>query len=278
MITSYKRLAVLITCYNRKRTTIACLDSFYKAITNIYDFSFDIFLVDDGSTDGTSIEVKFFFPDVNIIHGNGSLFWNQGMRLAWETAAHNHDYNFYLWLNDDTLLFPHSIAQLLKESQFLLNNSIIVGSTVSKSTNEVTYGGRLAKKGIIKPNGSLQKCDLFNGNCVLIPNHVYNSLGNLTSYYRHSLGDFDYGLRAKKNHIDAFLSSDPIGTCEMHIGVEPWMDNKISLISRLKALYHPLGSNPFEFFYYDFHNNGLFNAVFHFFTIHLRVLMPGIKG
>ena len=50
-------LAVLLTCHNRKDKTLACLESFYLAEKPV-GYTFDIFLVDDGSTDGTNNAVK----------------------------------------------------------------------------------------------------------------------------------------------------------------------------------------------------------------------------
>lgn len=50
----------------------------------------------------------------------------------------------------------------------------------------------------IIPNGKLQLCEYFNGNIVLIPQAVYSVVGMNNPSYSHSIGDFDYGLRAKK--------------------------------------------------------------------------------
>jgi GT2 family glycosyltransferase len=74
-------IAVLLTCHNRRDKTITCLDSLYNCLLPS-DFQLDVFLVDDGSSDGTSKAVSEKFPSVNVIQGNGNLFWNQGMRLA----------------------------------------------------------------------------------------------------------------------------------------------------------------------------------------------------
>ena len=68
------RIATLLTCHNRVAKTIACLSSL-QAI----NFNSDIYLVDDGSEDGTSKIVNKLYPNVNIILGNGDLFWNRGM-------------------------------------------------------------------------------------------------------------------------------------------------------------------------------------------------------
>ena len=40
------------------------------------------------------------FPQVHIIKGDGNLFWNRGMYMAWQAAIKEKDYDFYLWLND----------------------------------------------------------------------------------------------------------------------------------------------------------------------------------
>ena len=57
MLTEESQIAVLITCFNRKEKTSNCLSSFY-ASTFRENFVFDLYLVDDGSTDGTSEAVR----------------------------------------------------------------------------------------------------------------------------------------------------------------------------------------------------------------------------
>lgn len=81
-----KRIAVLLTCHNRREKTLTCLQSLYEC--QLPDnFDLDVTLVDDGSTDDTTRSVKENFPNITIIHGNGHLFWNRGMYLAWNNAS-----------------------------------------------------------------------------------------------------------------------------------------------------------------------------------------------
>lgn len=67
------QIAVLI----RKRENASMSQKFISAGS-----PFDVFLVDDESTDGTSEAIKSEFPEVSIIKGDGSLFWNRGMYTA----------------------------------------------------------------------------------------------------------------------------------------------------------------------------------------------------
>ena len=103
-----KKVAVLLTCHNRKEITIACLDSFYTTIKPD-NFIFHIFLVDDGCIDGTSQAISLKYPEIFIIKGDGNLFWAGGMRLAWDEAMKNDNYYSFLLLNDDVVLSENYI-------------------------------------------------------------------------------------------------------------------------------------------------------------------------
>src|SRR5690554_101285 len=116
-----KKIAVLLTCHNRREKSLACLKYLFKATLPV-NYAIEVFLVDDGSIDGTSQAINIEFPAVNIIKGSGDLFWNRGMHLAWDKAAKT-GYPFYLWLNDDTILFETAISELLKSSKEMNNKS-----------------------------------------------------------------------------------------------------------------------------------------------------------
>ena len=75
------RFAVLMTCFNRKEKTINCLNNLFNCFFGV-PHDFDVYLVDDASTDGTVAAVRSKFPSVNIINGSGDLYWNKGMFLA----------------------------------------------------------------------------------------------------------------------------------------------------------------------------------------------------
>ena len=100
-------IAVLLTVFNRKDKTLECLKRLYSQLP-INGYQVDVYLTDDGCTDGTSEAVASQFPEVHIIQGSGNLYWNRGMYAAWREAAKN-DYDYYLWLNDDTYVYSNML-------------------------------------------------------------------------------------------------------------------------------------------------------------------------
>ena len=243
-------IAALLTCYNRKEKTLKCLELLYEAKLS-EGLVLDIFLVDDGSTDGTGDAVKSQFSQVNVIEGDGSLFWNKGMRLAWDIASQTKDYDFFLWLNDDTELFNYAITELLEcYSEILLaNNSevIISGACCSQlDYSKTTYGGR-TDQGFVVPNGQIQNCKYINGNVVLVSKGIYKKLGNLSEDYTHGMGDFDYGLRALNAGFLCCTTKRFVAVCPNNEGIPSWSSPDVPFIKRWALLHSPYGLNLKEY-------------------------------
>ena len=241
---NHKQLAVLMTCHNRRDTTLACLKALYQQ-----NATFDVYLVDDGSFDSTTDAVNSHYPKVNVIKGSGDLFWAGGMRLAFAEAM-KYGYDYYLWLNDDTLLKPQALNDLLNVYDSLVNrgysNSIVVGSTRDADTGEPTYGGAVQSKlwytkkfEFVEPGQTSQKCDTFLGNCVLIPDLVATKLGNIDKAFVHTMGDLDYGLRAGKLGCSIWTAPGFVGTCSRNSMSGTWADTNLSLYKRLKKAFQP---------------------------------------
>ncbi len=237
------RIGVLMTVHNRKACTLACLENlFSQKLPEKTEIS--VFLVDDGSTDGTALAVHTRFPTVNVIRGDGTLYWNQGMRRCWEEAS-REDFDAYLWLNDDSNLEPDAIKQLSGTLDSQLNDigtaGIVVGACFvsGSSTGEkiATYGGRMDKR-IISPSGSPQSVQTFNGNVVLVSRNAFRQLGNLSPEYRHSFGDFDYGFRARQKSIPVWLTAGYVAECPRN-GIPAWRDANRSLTQRWKSFQDP---------------------------------------
>lgn len=271
-----KSIAVLLTVHNRKEKTLSCLRGlFSQTIPNGYEI--DVFLTDDGCTDGTPEAVNEEFPKVNIVKGDGNLFWNRGMYKAWEAASAAKDYDFYLWLNDDTDLSNEALVQLLNTSESFSDSAIIVGTTVSsKDSKEITYGGRDRRLNLVSPKDFPQECSTCNGNILLIPKMVYCTIGKNDVTFHHSLGDFDYGLRANCAKIKVIVAPGILGICDLHEKIDKWKDPSLPLSVRWKNFLSPTGANPFEYFKFKKRHSGIIMASMVFCSSILHVFIPVI--
>ena len=268
-----KRIAILMTVHNRQEKTFRCLECLYANVAP-KGYVFEVYMTDDGCTDGTPEAVKERFRDVHIIKGNGNLFWNRGMWAAWNVAA-KEDFDFYLWLNDDTYLYIDALNMILDLSSKEADKAIIVGATENPEKTEMTYGGYVEGLRQI-PQGNPIEVDYFNGNVVLVPRAVFQKLGNLDYYFRHSKGDFDYGFRAKTAGIKMVQTGQIVGACEKHAQMDKWCDPLVSIAERWKAMWSPNGMSPVEFFYFDKKHKGYGSAVTHFLSIISRCLFPSL--
>ena len=265
------KFAVLMTVHNRCKKTIQCLECLYgNTVPDGMEMA--VYVVNDGSTDSTQKLIREHFPCVHIILGDGTLYWNRGMWTAWNEAAHE-DYDYYLWLNDDTFLYDYALTYIFNSSHDNDDQAIVVGATEDGQHHSMTYGGRIGKT-LPKPDGEDIPIDYFNGNFVLIPRYVFHKLGNLDYHYRHSKGDFDYGMRAKEAGIKMVQIGRIVGECDIHPDMDEWCNPAIPLRKRWKAMNKPNGMPPHEFFYFDKKHKGLWSAVFHYCTITLRCIMP----
>ena len=112
------RIAVLITCFNRREKTLQCLRliSSQKTRPNIET---NVFIVDGGSSDGTPEAIQKAFPKVKVKVEEG-LYWAGGMREAWKMAADEGDYDYYLLLFGIQIDIVRNI--FLAQWQLLFNN------------------------------------------------------------------------------------------------------------------------------------------------------------
>jgi len=274
-----QNIAVLITCHNRKEKTVACLAALYQCTVPV-NYSLDIFLVDDGSTDGTAAAIKREFPDVQIIQGDGNLYWNRGMHLAWSEAIKNKkDFDYYLWLNDDVVLYDDAVSHILDCVYESDSTAIVCGILeTSQFSSKISYGGGNKIKGsyyLNQPSTVLQSCDIMNGNFVIIPRAIFEVVGLIDPIFPHSMGDHDYALRAKKLGFTTFTTKKFVGYCELNPSNPKWCLPEVKLKNRIQSLYSPLGnSHPYYYFIYEKRHFGVYTALKHFISIHLRLLIP----
>jgi GT2 family glycosyltransferase len=245
------RLAVLMTCHNRVATTTTCLEALQRQ--EGFNGSIALFLLDDGSTDGTSQAAESLFPEATIIRGDGNLYWCGGMRTAFAQAI-DGNFDFYLWLNDDTRLDQDAVARMyqtyLTASNQLGKSLIVVGSTRDEGSDGMSYGGwrlfsskffTVAWEKVLPDQNHWISCDTMNGNCVFIARAAVNLNGNLDPSFTHGMGDLDYGLRATAAGCQIVISPGYYGVCKANQGIGLWTDQQLPVLQRWQKLLGPKG-------------------------------------
>lgn len=259
------KMAVLLTCHNRRDKTAACVKSLIIAIDNYNSqhadkVSVEVFLTDDGCTDGTVEAVRNIIVEesLHIIVGNGNLFWAGGMRACWKEAKKRHsEWDYYLLLNDDVVLLDYLFDELFEAEKFAKEHSgkegLVSGITCDKDDpNKLTYGGNVWRNRFwgttrpLYPNGEPQFCDKTNANILLVPQNVVDSIGIFYDGYRHGAADYDYSMMARRKGFPIVLTKSFCGKCEYdhvdHTAIFAKL-SKMSLKERKDYFQHPLHSN-----------------------------------
>lgn len=267
-----KKVLGLMTCFNRKEKTKNAIETLRSGNPNL-EFSF--LVVDDNSTDGTKQEIEKIVG-VEVISGNGSLFYSGGMRIAIEHAKKRQEvYDYCLLFNDD-VDFADGAIEYLTEKDCTV---IWVGPTCDEN-NQLSYGG-IIKTSSWRPNPEIvkadtaegRKCDTFNANCVLIPWDIFKNLDNIDSAYTHSMGDFDYGFSAVRKGYEIRVSEKYVGVCVDNPVQNSWRNTEFSRKKRLSMKESPKGLPRKEWFHYLNKNYHLFTAVVYSLIPYFRIIL-----
>ncbi len=100
-------LSITIVSFNTRDLTRECLESIYE---NTSDISFDIWLVDNNSSDGSADMVASEFPSVHLIRNSD----NKGLAAATNQGLEASAGRYVLALNSDTIVQPSAFDRLVQ--------------------------------------------------------------------------------------------------------------------------------------------------------------------
>ena len=252
-------VAVVLATHNRRSSTLRSLASLLVA-ADTANAQISVIHVDDGSSDGTAQEVLRLIPDAQQILTDGNQYWagamRQGLALAYQS---NPDY--VLWLNDDVLLYPDALKELLAVSNNPAALTIAVGALVEPGTDTCSYSAVTAQRtwrntvfGLLTPDqaNSATAADTMNGNLVLLPRAVYQQVGNFDPVFQHGMADYDYGLRATQRFgCRIAVSSRFLGECARNSTEGTFRDRSLGLRERWKLLLDPKGLPPKQWIHFQ---------------------------
>src|SRR5258708_10518044 len=94
------RIEILSPVRKRREMTLQSLRSLERV--DYKGLEIHKIIIDDGSTDGTSEAIKEYFPNVEIIYGDGNLWCSGAANLGIQRAL-EYDPDYILLINDDTV-------------------------------------------------------------------------------------------------------------------------------------------------------------------------------
>lgn len=104
-------LSIIIVNYNTKELTLQCLESIYEFNTRIS--SFEIFVVDNNSTDGSVKAIKQQFKNVILIENRDNVGFSKANNQAIKQAKGE----YVLLLNSDTIIKENTLSVMLQYMQ-----------------------------------------------------------------------------------------------------------------------------------------------------------------
>ncbi|MBI4053812.1 MAG: glycosyltransferase family 2 protein [Candidatus Doudnabacteria bacterium] len=97
-------LSIIIVNYNTRDLLQRCLRSVFASITN---YSYEVIVSDNGSSDGSVDLVKEFFPQVKLLENRSNLGFSKANNLAIKISQGR----YVLLLNSDTEVNPNTFQQ-----------------------------------------------------------------------------------------------------------------------------------------------------------------------
>lgn len=270
------KILAIFTCYNRKGKTERCVHSLTEGNPECI---FTFIAVDDGSCDGTRellLSMKKIY-DLYLLEGDGSLYYSGGMRkgMCYALQELSGDYDYLLMLNDDVVFFAGGVEGMIAQSKE--QNGAVIAGAMCDSAGRLSYGAVKYIKGIkyrkLQIDEWRLKADTFNANAVLMPYNIFSQTGAIDAHYRHSLGDFDYGLEISRSGGVIYGSKQYIGHCEQNDVKGTWGDASLSRRERVKKKESVKGAPTRQWFYFLKKNFGVLMAVKGCCTPYVRIVL-----
>ena len=260
-VPDWPRVCAVLATHNRVEATLTCVRSLIASSAPCADLQ--VVHVDDGSTDGTAARVIELLPDVVQLQGDGSWFWAGAMRRGLERAVADRP-DYVLWLNDDVDLDHDAVGLLLRTSPDPAGRTLAAGALRQPGTETVSYSGVRARTSwrrtsfdLVAPTDTDRRADTANGNVLLVPRAVYEDVGGFDPVFTHGLADYDFGLRATRQHGCAIVVTDEfVGACARNPRTGTFRDPTLGLQDRWRAVRSPKGLPPREWAHFQRRHGG----------------------
>lgn len=221
------KVSIIIVSYNTEQLIDECIASIYSSENN---FSYEIIVVDNNSTDCTVKKLSEKYPDIIIIKNTENLKFAKANNQAASIAKGD----YLLLLNSDTIVYQKNISKLVYFMENLpeyiictgpkiLNNDLSLQSSgypLPSVCERITMSFKLYKylpyplNSILLPmgtpskKGKSRKVGWVSGSCMLMRKKQYLEIGGLNETMDFYGEEPEFGFRSHKNGYSTMYFPD----------------------------------------------------------------------
>jgi hypothetical protein len=201
-------LSIIIVSFNTRDVLMDCLASIYAKSEGI---SYEVIVVDNASSDGTTTAVSEGFPDVRLLPNDV----NRGFSSANNQGIHESTGKWIALLNPDTRLIENSFQKIFKylqeHSDFSILGPGIINESGQQSPTRIWEdtpqdavwkilglydpGNELKRMGDMKAREAL----VISGSCFVIRRELFEEIGPFDENYFLYNEEDDFCRRARKH-------------------------------------------------------------------------------
>jgi glycosyltransferase involved in cell wall biosynthesis len=205
------KIAIVIPVHNRRETTRSCLTTLQQQTLK----GFRVIIADDGSTDGTEEMIRSEFPYVELVSGDGNLWWSGSMNLGVRKAK-DLGCEYVISLNDDAAPEP-DMVEAMANAATSTPRAIQGAFIIDQQSGRPHFAGRIIRW--TRPadylldlvpeheRKGLHELDHYFGWAMWIPMEVFNTVGYFDeAHFPQYEGDTDLTLRATEHGFPLYVN------------------------------------------------------------------------
>lgn len=214
------KVCIILVNYNGYLDTIECVKSIMASTYK----NIEIILVENASKDVDSIKVDVFLnQNTNIVISENNLGFSGGNNLGIKYAIEKYKPKYLMLLNNDTVIEPDTIENLLEMAEKNNNVGIVTGkinyyskkNTIWAACGKFDFKTGIADQPAMGEIDSGQydvECEItFSSGCLMfIPIEAYNKVGDLDESYFMYAEDTDYCCRMMKSGYKIFYTGKAV--------------------------------------------------------------------
>lgn len=196
-LTKYPKVTIIVPCWNEEKTI-------YKTVRSILDLNYpkekiSIFLINDGSTDGTFKVIERFrkYSNIKIFHKE-----NGGKYTALNLGLEHLETDFFGCLDADSIADPESLVRIMgyfeKDSKVMAVSPSIMAfnsKNIIQNAQKAEYHMSVYIKKML---GFLGAIHVTPGPLTIFRKKVFNDLGPYR--HAHNTEDMEIAYRMQKHH------------------------------------------------------------------------------